>query len=280
VVRFYMKLDSATPASELEILTVYKGADGVDTTTPVLVVLLDASKNLKVKYRTNAGLQVPAATHAMGTGWHAVELDWTTAAGTGSLTTKVDNVQDGTLSFSSLTNDTATVDFARWGAVGGALAGTGYLMLDDFVSQRTGPIGLTTGCTPNESLTPEPKGFVPVTPCRAYDSRSTTPLTSGVSRDVALSGVAAGDCNIPSNAKSLSMNIAVTGATHNGNLKIYPTGGPVPGASAINFPATISRANNGMIMVGTGGQLTILPSLADPSGQVHCIIDINGYFKN
>ena len=285
VVRFYMKLDYATPASTLHVFSAFKGADGVDLTTPVIIVTLDAAKNLGLQYRTNAGLQTAGGTHAMGAGWHAIEIDWQTGAGTGYVTTMIDNVVDAGLGASSLSNDTATVDFARWGAVGGTLTGTGFLMLDDFVSQRTSPIGLVPDCGTNNALSPENMKFYPVTPCRAYYTGwpGNTAGVGGVERviDIRDNRIENQNCGalIPADAKALAINFTAASPTSNGNFKVYPNGIGAPTATTMNFLQNVNRANNALVMVGAGVTLKVLPFTTTPSAQVGYIIDIAGYFK-
>jgi hypothetical protein len=88
--------------------------------------------------------------------------------------------------------------------------------------------------------------------------------------------VVGGACGIPPTAKALSFNITATGATAPGNVRVYPAGTPTPDASTLNFTTGQNRANNGIVRLGAGGDLAIYSA---PSGTVHVVLDVNGYFE-
>jgi uncharacterized repeat protein (TIGR01451 family) len=122
---------------------------------------------------------------------------------------------------------------------------------------------------------PQGAGFYTVAPCRAIDTRATGgPLAGGAEREVAL----AGTCEIPSTARAVSYNLTVTGATANGNLRLYPLGATAPLVSSINFVLGVTRANNGVIQLGADGKVVVLSALA-AAGSADFIIDVNGYFE-
>jgi hypothetical protein len=118
------------------------------------------------------------------------------------------------------------------------------------------------------------QAFHPVTPCRAVDTRPAPgmPLVAGVPRTFTLTGT----CGIPPTARAVSLNIAVTGATNGGNVRLYPGGTATPTVSTVNFSAGLTRANNAITPLGTNGDVTALLS---PAGTVHVIIDVNGYME-
>jgi hypothetical protein len=119
------------------------------------------------------------------------------------------------------------------------------------------------------------QAFHTVTPCRAVDTRSPapgTPLAAGVPRTFVLTGT----CGIPLTARAVSLNIAVTGATNIGNVRLYPGGTTAPTVSTVNFTAGLTRANNAITPLGTNGAIAALLS---PAGTVHVIIDVNGYME-
>jgi hypothetical protein len=89
--------------------------------------------------------------------------------------------------------------------------------------------------------------------------------------------VIAGQCGIPSNALSVSVNVTVTGPTFGGFLTIYPAGSPVPPTSTINFAAGQTRANNAVLSLGPAGDVTV--GSGPPVGTVHFILDVTGYFQ-
>jgi hypothetical protein len=120
--------------------------------------------------------------------------------------------------------------------------------------------------------------FYTVTPCRVIDTR----LASGPYGGPALSAnttrqfLIAGQCGIPSNAGSVAVNVTVIGASAAGNLRLYPTGTPLPLSSAINYMAGQTRANNGTYGLGSG-QLSVYCSQA--SGTAHLALDVSGWFE-
>ena len=60
-------------------------------------------------------------------------------------------------------------------------------------------------------------------------------------------------------------------------IRAYPAGTPRPGTSSLNFAAGQTRANNGIVSLGTAGDLAFFSGQA--SGSVHVILDVNGYFE-
>ena len=115
-------------------------------------------------------------------------------------------------------------------------------------------------------------------PCRLIDTRGATgplggpALVAGTGRDFPIAGA----CTIPSDAVAISVNMAVTGSTAVGNLRLYPGGGAAPNVSAINYAAGQTRANNAIVSLSGSGQLGVFCSQA--SGTVNLILDVNGYF--
>lgn len=121
-----------------------------------------------------------------------------------------------------------------------------------------------------------PVPFFPITPCRQFDSRSTSPLASGVDRTITVTGA---PCGIPAGTVAISANItifAITGATGNGVVKIGIAAAPTTGW--INYPATeTQRANAGAIPTN-GTQIVV--QIAQGGGTANLIVDVNGYYYN
>jgi hypothetical protein len=118
-----------------------------------------------------------------------------------------------------------------------------------------------------------PYSFFAITPCRAVDTRGTSPLGQGQQRNFAIRGV----CGVPTTAAAVSINVSVTGATTASFLTVWPTGGARPNVSTINFTAADQSLGNGAI-VGLGTTPTDL-AVFNASGNVHVIIDVTGYFQ-
>ena len=71
--------------------------------------------------------------------------------------------------------------------------------------------------------------------------------------------------------------MTVTQPTDAGDLRLYPAGATPPLASAINYGAGQTRANNAVVKLGTAGGLEVLTDQG--AGSVHFILDVNGYFE-
>ena len=116
--------------------------------------------------------------------------------------------------------------------------------------------------------------FYTLPPCRAFDSRQSSALSSGASRTIPLSG----QCGIPSDAVAVSANVTMISPTPGGYVQLYPAGGPTPSTSSVNVSAGRTRGNNAVLALGPGGQVSARPVLSAP-GTVHLAIDVTGYFR-
>ena len=120
--------------------------------------------------------------------------------------------------------------------------------------------------------------FHTITPCRVLDTRtgSGQPLQSGFIDAANIAGF----CGVPSTAIAVSANLTVTSPTGAGLVKVWPGGTPEPPATNLNFGPGATRANNAVLGLATDGfgDVAINPIL-DNNGQVHLIIDVNGYFQ-
>ncbi|HEY3122591.1 MAG TPA: M12 family metallo-peptidase, partial [Thermoanaerobaculia bacterium] len=134
-------------------------------------------------------------------------------------------------------------------------------------------LGTIVGLAPVATL------FYTVTPCRVVDTRNPTGAYGGpaLSANSDRTFTLGGQCGIPSTAKAASLNVTVTQASAAGQLRLYPSGTPLPVASAINYRAGQTRANNEASPLGSSGGLAVHCDQA--SGNVQVIIDVNGYFQ-
>jgi hypothetical protein len=86
-----------------------------------------------------------------------------------------------------------------------------------------------------------------------------------------------GTCGIPPSAKALSISLAVTSPTGSGNLRLHPAGSSVPFTASINYSTGQTRGNNAIAPLNSAGAIGVY--CAQPSGTVHFILDVNGYFE-
>ena len=123
--------------------------------------------------------------------------------------------------------------------------------------------------------------FYTLAPCRVLDTRNPygpyggPALAPGLSRVVKAAGV----CGIPATAKALAVNVTVVSPPGGGHLTFFPGNVTPPGTSTINFSAGQVRANNAVLMLASSGSGTLGIQCNSPTGPVHAIVDVNGYFQ-
>ncbi|MFN2384812.1 MAG: sorbosone dehydrogenase family protein [Thermoanaerobaculia bacterium] len=150
------------------------------------------------------------------------------------------------------------------------------------VSFKMGPDGFLyyTAYFPGQiyRINPPPASrFHTVTPCRVADTRFAVgpyggpALIANTDRTFTMTG----RCGIPPTARAVSVNVTVTQATVLGDLRFFPAGAQLPGASTINFHSGRTRANNALLPLSAGGALAVRCVM--PLGSVHLILDVNGY---
>lgn len=126
---------------------------------------------------------------------------------------------------------------------------------------------------------PPPPGFFTVPLCRLLDTRNAggplggPALSAGVTRSFSVLG----HCAIPATARAISVNMTVTQGSAPGHLTAFPGGTAQPLVSSINYRAGQTRANNAIVQLGSVGDVAVISG--QPSGTVHFILDVNGYFE-
>jgi hypothetical protein len=124
--------------------------------------------------------------------------------------------------------------------------------------------------------------FYALTPCRLFDTRNAT------GPDAAAPTLAAGEsrilqvlnrCGVPASARSLAVNLTVTGGTApgsvtavRGDLEAEPVG------VTVHFRAGQSRANNGLLEIALDGSATVKVVNAS-AGPVDVVLDVSGFFE-
>ena len=132
------------------------------------------------------------------------------------------------------------------------------------------------------AVTPPALNFYTLTPCRVADSRQPGNTTFGGPAYVAgeqRTITFAGTCGIPATAKSVSLNVTVTGGSASGLVRLFPGGDGVPSGSAINWTAGQTRGNNIIVPLSFDGRGHLTAQAEMVTGQVHVILDVNGYFQ-
>ncbi len=125
-------------------------------------------------------------------------------------------------------------------------------------------------------LTPMRGRFVPVTPCRVADTR-TSPgpfggpsLDGGSERSFAIPQSA---CGIPATAVAYSLNVTVVPQGFLGYLALWPAGTDQPLVSTLNSWQGNVVANAAIVPAGQGGAVSVY--VTNPTD---VILDIDGYF--
>ena len=121
----------------------------------------------------------------------------------------------------------------------------------------------------------------PVDPARVADTRSGSgkqgagqTLGANSSLTITVTG-SFGPVTVPAGASAAVMNLAVTNTTTGGNLVIWPTGGPQPLVSNINWAAGQTVSNLTEVPLSSSGQVTLFNN---GSGSVDVVLDVNGYY--
>ena len=117
------------------------------------------------------------------------------------------------------------------------------------------------------------------TPCRLVDTRSVAGPGGGpaLSANATRTFPVAGVCGVPPSAKAVVLNVTVVGPQSAGNLRLFPAGSAVPGASAINFSPGQVRANSAVVRLSATGQLAVFAALT--SGTTHVVLDASAYLE-
>jgi hypothetical protein len=111
------------------------------------------------------------------------------------------------------------------------------------------------------------QNFVPITPSRAIDTRSTRVLAPYETRTVTVAA--------PGAATAVTLNITAVDAATGGHLRAWPGTGTEPYASVLNFSAGQTIANALTVGVDGAGRISIRNH---SDGPVHLVVDVTGRF--
>lgn len=164
------------------------------------------------------------------------------------------------------TDTPSTRHRSRWAAIGAAVA----------VSLGAGTVGYVGAAGPSASA------YVPLTSCRAIDTRPVGPIGPRSSplgnRDVLTVPVGAGvgQCAaLPADAVAVSLNVTALGATMPTHLTIWPSDESMPNASSLNpAPNQPPTPNAVTTPLSTGGSFDVF----NFQGSVNVIVDVTGYY--
>ena len=162
------------------------------------------------------------------------------------------------------TNRRQRARFAAFGAAIAALLGAGGVL----TSSAAGPVA---------------SSFVPITPCRLFDTRPgsdnvgtrATPVGNNDTYFATVWG-ANGNCNIPTSATGVSMNVSIISPTAASFLTVYPGDQGRPLAANLNWVAGQAPTPNAVTAaLSASGTL----GFYNLSGTVHLAVDVVGYYE-
>jgi hypothetical protein len=164
-------------------------------------------------------------------------------------------------------NPTPNLVLARVGA-GGKIRIANYLGPTHVIADIAGWFGTGGAYTDGAN-------FSGVVPSRVLDSRvginsAVAPFAPGESRTVQVAGVA----GIPRDARSVVVNVTLTGSPGAGYVTAYPDGEALPNASNVNITPGGVRSNTSVVKIGANGRIRL--TVAETSSDV--IVDILGSF--
>jgi hypothetical protein len=125
--------------------------------------------------------------------------------------------------------------------------------------------------------------FVPITPCRLFDTRPgsdnvgtrATPLSANDTLPALVWGIN-GNCNIPATATGVSMNVTAIGPTASSFLTVFPTDKPRPLTASLNWAAGQAPTPNAVTAaLSADGHV----SFYNLSGVVNLTADVVGYYE-
>jgi hypothetical protein len=178
-----------------------------------------------------------------------------------------------------------------------ALAATRVQAQDPSPARAVPPDGLV----PAQAPTPRETGagttetrFVPITPCRIYDTRQGqggSPIGAGNFRilkvrggdnlpgQFAGQGGKAGGCGIPAHATAIEATVAAVSPAGTGYLRLWPSGQPETSSTFLNYIRGFNPSNTGALAIcHTGcGEASDLRVKAFQSA-THVAIDVQGYY--
>jgi hypothetical protein len=122
--------------------------------------------------------------------------------------------------------------------------------------------------------------FHTVAPCRVVDTRDLGAPVGGpaLAAQQTRTILVTGHCSIPTSARAVSANLAVTEPGADGDLRVSPKGAATPSVSALNYIANQTRANSAVVGLNASGEIAVYAAQAQGT-TAHLILDVNGYFE-
>lgn len=166
---------------------------------------------------------------------------------------------------------------------------TGKRLIGKFTLGAALGVALTITATQAWNVTAAPgdadSTFVPVAPCRLFDTRpaeppaggTKTPIGPGVTITQQVTGNVGNCTGIPADAVAVAMNVTIVNPTAASNLRIFPANESVPTASNLNWVAGQSPTPNLVTArLSPDGKI----KLFNTNGSVNVLADVAGYYTD
>lgn len=178
----------------------------------------------------------------------------------------------------SETATTLTISMNPSGLPAGPVTGAIVITSPDATnSPQTILVNLTV-TAPSPPVISSPMQFMPMTPCRAVDTRNADGPFGGPSIAANTSRsfvIPSSVCGIPSTAGAYSVNVAVVPKTTLGYITVWPTGQTQPVVATLTALDGQVRSNAAIVAAGTGGAISVFAT-----DDTDVIVDVNGYFNS
>jgi len=125
--------------------------------------------------------------------------------------------------------------------------------------------------------TPSAAGtFTAIEPARIADSRSGLGIPTAVAGSETATVQVAGRSAVPSSGVSaVALTVTAVDPQAGGFVTVWPSGGPVPATSNLNFPPGQNIADTVVVPLGADGAIQLFNG---SSGAVDLVVDVTGYF--
>ena len=77
----------------------------------------------------------------------------------------------------------------------------------------------------------------------------------------------------------MAVNITAVSPNGPGHLVAWPAGIPMPGTTNLTYTSGVTRSGNGVLQLGSNGQIDVQAQTFVTNGQVHFVLDVMGYFR-
>lgn len=169
-------------------------------------------------------------------------------------------------------------------AVVGLFALTGSFAVAQSTSRVTGPALASDDRSSQAAALYQPQPefqFVPITPCRAFDTREDAKISAGQTRGFKVAGTngfvgqggQAGGCGVPLGAGAVALNLTATDGTKTSAVTAFAAGAARPDIFSLRAGKNTSATAGSIVALGASGGVKIY--VTNP---VNVIGDVTGYF--